>query len=110
MGGNLLLFWSKNIAAMITPSFICAAQLPPKATRLTQDSMLDYLRLKPMKKAKITSTNKTQFFNTLRRAALPLSQTGSGKSGTQSHAGYSDRQTRSHTSVSAVAKRGGKSH
>ncbi len=32
-----------------------------------------------MKKAKITSTNKSQFFGLLKRAALPLSQKGQQK-------------------------------
>ena len=62
-----------------------------------------------MKKSKISSTNKAQFFATLKRAALPLSLKGSEKSGTLNPSGYSGKQTRSRNSVSAAAKRGGKS-
>ena len=61
------------------------------------------------KKQQITETNKAHFFQTLKRAALPLDQTGNEKSAGQTIADYSGKQTHSHTPANTSGKRGGKS-
>jgi hypothetical protein len=61
------------------------------------------------KKQNITSTDKAKFFNTIKRAALPLSPTNPQISEAQTVSDCSDIQTHSHSSANAGVKRGGKS-
>ena len=61
------------------------------------------------KKQQITETNKAQFFQTLKRAALTPDPTNPQKSDGQTVADYSDKQTRSHTSANVGEKHDGKS-
>ena len=66
-------------------------------------------RLNMKKKQHITETNKAQFFQTIKRAALPLSPTNQQKSDSLPVEDCSDTQIHSHTSANAALKRGGKS-
>lgn len=58
------------------------------------------------KKQKITSTDKANFFTTLKCAAVTPDPTNRQTPEAETIAGYSDKQTRSHSSASAVSRRG----